>query len=151
MKKLSRGGCKIGIGIIILIAVIFYMKNPHYDRNKKYIKEYTVGEKGIRGSVDVAQFGDNSAYEIGANKEGYAVFKNPDKAFHQMKIDFAKGIAAIKKENNLYFFVRWNFEVYAEYGWQLTETDDEEAIKQAAQLSAYLDIYENSFDDYELR
>ena len=46
-----------------------------------------LGESGIKGAVNQSNFGDDPAYEIGADKDGYAVFKNPDKAFAQMKID----------------------------------------------------------------
>ena len=37
--------------------------------------------------------------------------------------------------------------MYGIYGWQLTETKDEEAVAQAWKVSGFMDIYENSFDN----
>lgn len=133
------------ISIIIICFVLLYISCPKYDNNKAYVKEYIVGEIGIKGNVDILKYGDDPAYEIGANREGYAVFKHPNKAFHQMKIDYAKGIAAIQKEYMLLPISRWNYKKYMNYGWQLTKTKNSEAVAQANKLKSLLDIYENSF------
>jgi len=150
MKKRNRiVGLIVGCIIILsMSAGIIYWKYPKYDKNKEYVKEYIIGQTGIKGAVDITNIGNNSAYEIGANKEGYAVFKNPNKAFTQMKIDFPKGIAAIQKEYKLGTLSRWNYDRYGVYGWQLTETNDTEAVAQAFKVTKFMDIYENSFDDY---
>lgn len=136
------------IFIIILstITAFIYKKYPKYSKDKEYVREYVIGDVGIKGSVDITQFGENSAYEIGADKDGYAVFKNPNKAFDQMKSDYAKGIAAIKEEYKLGKLSRWNFKIYEQYGWQLTKTEDTETVNQGFRISQILDIYENSFD-----
>jgi len=142
----------IEIIVICLILLSFPValicwKYPKYDKDKEYVREYIIGDTGIKGSVDVTKFGTDSAYEIGADKDGYAVFKNPNKAFAQMKIDCAKGIEAIRKEYIFLPLSRWNMERYKDYGWQLTKTKDEEAIAQAGKVSGIMDIYENSFKD----
>lgn len=136
----------IFIAILTTISTFIYRKYPKYSKDKEYVREYVIGEEGIKGSVDVTKYANNPAYEIGADKEGYAVFKNPDKAFAQMKIDFAKGLAAIKEEYKLSKLSRWNFRTYGQYGWQLTKTKDAEIINQGARISQFFDIYENSFD-----
>ena len=45
-------------------------------------------------------FADNSneAYDIGANKDGMPVFKDPNKAFKQALIDNKDGFAAIQED-----------------------------------------------------
>ena len=89
--------------------------------------------------------GGDTAYEIGANENGIPIFKNPDKALAQAKIDFADGFELIKKENNLYKISKHNYEKYKTYGWQ-TVTSDENIQKQCGQITAFLDFYENSFE-----
>lgn len=133
------------IVILILGIMAFGFLDNDYNPDKKWVKEYVVGADGIVGSVDVSDLGDNSAYDIGANKDGYAVFKNPGKAFKQMKEDYDQGLEAIQAEYNLSSISNINWKEYGTYGWQLTETTDEEAIRQAIQITKFLDIYENSF------
>lgn len=133
------------LGILVLGIMAFGFSDNNYNQDKKWVKEYVVGAEGILGSVDVSDLGDNSAYDIGANKDGYAVFKNPEKAFKQMQKDYALGLEAIQSEYNLFSISDDNFKEYGTYGWQLTETTDEEAIRQAIQITKFLDIYENSF------
>ena len=137
----------IAVCLIILAVFPIIWKYPKYDKNKEYVREYIIGQTGIRGTVNITNIGNNSAYEIGANKEGYAVFKNPNKAFAQMKIDFSKGIAAIQKEYKLLPLSRWNYDMYGVYGWQLKETKDTEAVDQAWKVTQFMDLYENSFKE----
>lgn len=131
--------------LTFLIVLVFDFSSSKYSHDKKWVKEYVVGEEGIVGSVDVSDLGDNPAYQIGANKYGMAVFKNPEKAFEQMKVDYSKGLSAIKKEYGLFEINNENYMEYGTYGWQLTETADEETIQQAIMVTKFLDIYENSF------
>lgn len=131
--------------LVFLLILIFDFSDTTYNEDKKWVKEYVVGEDGIVGSVDVSEFDNNSAYSIGANKYGVAVFKNPEKAFKQMKTDYSKGLAAIKDEYGLLEINDENYSEYGTYGWQLTETTDEETIRQAIMVTKFLDIYENSF------
>jgi uncharacterized protein YxeA len=131
--------------IIIIISVILYLTYPKYDHNKSYVNDYIVGAKGIKGNVDISNWGNKKSFEIGVNKEGYAVFRNPDKALRQIKIDYSKGIAAIQKEFFLLPISRWNYKKYRNYGWQLKSKYDLETIIQSRNLSSFLDIYDNSF------
>ncbi|WP_379138496.1 hypothetical protein [Paenibacillus sp. sgz500958] len=147
MKKRILIACSTLIGILVLVAIIIDLDYPQYPKNKQYVKEYVAGIEGIKGDVDISQWGDNPAYEIGANQEGYAVFKHPENALKQMKVDFAKGIEAIQKECGLSSLSQSNFKEYGTYGWQLVKTEDAEAVEQARQVTSFMDIYENSFDD----
>jgi len=132
------------IGMIIISSIFLYFLCPKYDYDKKYVKEYTAGESGNKGNINITTLGTNPAYQIGVNKDGYVVFKNPKNAFRQMKIDFTKGISALRKEYYLLPLTRWNHKKYETYGWQLSETKDSVAKEQAGKLSAFLDIFENS-------
>lgn len=75
---------------------------------------------------------------------GYAVFKNPRKAFSKLKKDYKKGIELIQKENNLKPLSQLNYMEYGQYGWQVT-TGTKEEQEQARFVTAFMDIYENSF------
>ena len=113
----------------------------------KYSKEYVTGKDNIKGDVDVEKFEDVSEdFEIGANELGYAVFKNPDKAMSTLKEKYLSAINLIKDEFNLKELSNDTITEYKNYGDQLTKGTKEEK-KQAAFVSEFLDIYENSFKD----
>ncbi|MGB4661779.1 MAG: hypothetical protein WBI07_21575 [Mobilitalea sp.] len=138
------GIIKFIICILVIGSIVLYLQYPKYDYDKKYVKEYTAVANGINGNVDISTLSTNPAYQIGVNINGYIVFKNPKKAFSQMKVDFTKGISAIRKDYYLLPLTKWNYKKYKTYGWQLTKTKDSVVIEQAGKLSAYLDIFENS-------
>ncbi len=113
----------------------------------KYSKEYVTGKDNIKGDVDAKKFEDVSEdFEIGANELGYAVFKNPDKAMSTLKEKYLSAINLIKEEFNLKELSNDTITEYKNYGDQLTKGTKEEK-KQAAFVSEFLDIYENSFKD----
>ncbi len=115
------------------------------DSDLKYSQIYINGDGNIKGNVDVNKFGKiNIDFDIGANKYGYAVFKNPNKALKRLKKDYSKGIKLIQKEFNLLPLNNFTYKDYKTYGWQVTTGTDEER-QQARFVSSFMDIYENSF------
>lgn len=109
------------------------------------VKEYVIGNDGIKGEVcKECYLNINKNYDIGANKNGYAVFKNPEKAFNQLKKDNKKGLKLISKEFFLLPLSKFNYEKYGNYGCQVTNGTDEEK-RQARFICTFMDIYENSF------
>ncbi len=111
----------------------------------KYSQEYVVGQNNIKGSVDIDYFLDRGKeFEIGANKYGCAVLKNPKEAFKKLKADYKDGLRIIGKEFNLLPINQLNYKSYGTYGWQVT-TGSKEEIEQAKFISSFIDIYENSF------
>ncbi|MGP1515981.1 MAG: hypothetical protein ACTTJH_08540, partial [Bacteroidales bacterium] len=99
----------------------------------------------IRGSVDIEKYVTISKdFEIGANKDGYAVFKNPEKAFDKLFELYADGIKLIQKEFDLEPLSADNYDWYKIYGAQVENGTDEEK-SQAKFISQFIDIYENSF------
>lgn len=141
---------KIVIAIIIIVMTITLLLIYNYYNLKpsnslRWTQEYVAGKGNIKGDVDVNIFGTNPVYGIGANKDGYAVFKNPTEAFVQMKKDCVKGLKAIQQEFYFAPISNRNFDRYKAYGWQLNSNEDEEVRQQALFVTQFLDIYENSF------
>ncbi len=111
-----------------------------------YTQEYKPGQGNIKGNVDVEKYMSiDSRFEIGAAADGYAVFKDPDNAYDALVEKYAEGIWLIQKEFNLLPLTRTNYDSYGVYGWQTT-TGTEEQQEQAAFVSSFIDIYENSFE-----
>ena len=122
---------------VILLLVINCFPMVHYPSVQEYC--------GLIGSVDAGKFESLSPdFEIGADEDGRAVFKYPHRAFHTMKEMLSSGIKAIQKEYSLMPLNHLNYQVYMNAGWQMTVGTDEQ-LKQAALLTSFLDIYENSF------
>ena len=104
-----------------------------------------MGKGNIKGSVDIEKYVTISKdFEIGANKDGYAVFKNPEKAFDKLFELYADGIKLIQKEFDLEPLSADNYDWYGIYGVQVENGTDKEK-SQAKFISQFIDIYENSF------
>lgn len=109
-----------------------------------YCQEYIPGGENMKGTVDPeewAAFGPE--FEIGANRQGYAVFKDPRAAMDKVCRDYKIGIWHLKRYNFAWLvpfrlcykpFVCYDVEIGAR-GW-----------KEAAFVSRFVDIYENSFE-----
>lgn len=109
-----------------------------------YVKEYVASYK--TGSVNVKDFLDHGdEFAIGADENGKAVFKDPQKAFEALVRDYSDGINLIRDEYKLGPITPRNFYDYMTYGWQVN-TGTEESKNQAAFVTQVLDIYENSYD-----
>lgn len=137
--------------IIVICCIIFslfriYIKQEE-KKNLLYCKEYIVGEENIKGKIDIQYYyKKNKDFEIGANFYGYAVFKNPNVAFKEMKKNYKKGIKLIQNEFNLKPLSKQNYELYKEYGDQISsDIGSKEEQQQAFFISEFLDIYENSY------
>ena len=117
------------------------------DSNLKYSQMYISEDENIKGNVDINSFGrKNIDFDIGANKYGYAVFKNPSRAFKTLKKEYSEGIKLIQKEFHLLPLTNFNYKIYGTYGWQVTIGTKEEK-EQARFVSSFMDIYENSFNN----
>ena len=133
--------CAIGICLIagfIINSVI----NPYLG----YSQEYIAGQGNIKGNVDVSYFKNISDdFDIGANKYGYAVFKNPEKALERLKENYKDGIKLSQSEYDLQDLSQDNYKIYGTYGWQVS-TGSEKEKEEAGFVSYFMDIYENSFE-----
>lgn len=135
---------KIVIVVIIVAAcIVAFFARKVYTRNY-YTQEYTAGTKGIKGNVNVSKFTDISEdFAIGANSKGYAVFKNPSKAFKTFEKMYADDIQSLKDEFGLKDFNKKTYHDYMTYGWQSNVGTGEEKQNKKF-ISSFLDIYENS-------
>ena len=112
-----------------------------------YVQEYVAGQGNIKGDVAVEKFTSISEdFAIGANEDGYAVFKAPEKAFDKLLELYSDGIALIQAEFDLEPLSHDAYDLYGVYGWQVT-TGTPEETEQAFFVSQFFDIYENSYGD----
>lgn len=111
-----------------------------------YTQEYHAGQGNIKGNVDVDDFlKRDERFEIGAAKDGTAVFKDPDNAYQALLENYAEGLDLIQSEMKLEPVSQKNYQDYKTFGWQVT-SGTEAAREQAQFISRFFDIYENSFN-----
>lgn len=114
---------------------------------RPWVQEYIPGTDGIQGEVNKAEYLRISQdFAIGADRYGYAVFKDPNKAFYTFKKLYAEGIDAIREQYHLDPITVRDYEFYKVYGWQ-TNVGSEDAIEQAKFVTRFLDVFENSFEE----
>lgn len=114
-KLVKRLTISFGI-VLVLVLLVNIVANifPLYDSDLHYTQEYIIGTGNIRGEVNAAKFLEyHKDFEIGANKYGYAVFKNPEKAFKTLKAEFNDGIKCIQKEFKLLPFSKVTYKMYS--------------------------------------
>lgn len=155
MEKRKSRKYKLALSSIYLMLIIFFciivrwgLTEAGYlpDEDLAWSQLYVAGEEGIQGDVAITKFIErHTDFDIGANKYGKAVFKDPERAFKRLKKDYSKGIALIQKEFLLPPLCNLTYRSYMTYGWQAT-TGTEEQQDQAAFVSSFFDIYENSFN-----
>lgn len=141
MKKKFLVGCGC---FALLLFVLIWMTTP--SKELVYVQEYIPGNENIKGNVDV-EFWESlgEEFEIGANEDGYAVFKNPRKAMWKLYDEYGDGIRRIKKENFLLGPYFLNYHMYAIYGLDVPMEDPYK--DQVNVVCRFVDLYENSFSD----
>lgn len=113
----------------------FTVKNPA-------VGEYIPGAEGVQGNVDTDYFTSVSPdFAIGAGVDGVAVFKDPKAAFETFRSLYENELGELRREFGLPAFSQKTYSSYMIYGFQYTGTDGE----RFRFVSAFLDIYENSF------
>ena len=134
--------------IFLLIAcciVIILLMGQTKKNDLQYCQEYVLGQAGIVGNVDVQEYVTiHEDFAIGANRYGFAVFKEPEKALNTLKELYPYVIALIQSEFDLTDLTTDTCQQYKLYGAQIvTETPEEQ--EQAYFVCQFLDIYENSY------
>ncbi|WP_409370018.1 hypothetical protein [Lysinibacillus sp. 38-6] len=122
--------------ILLLIFPVFFLLSCNHS-SATVVDNYEISKLNI-------DFGENEAYEIGANTDGMPIFKNTDKALEQAQIDYQEGLRAIAMEFDLEPISNSNINDYKKFGWQIT-VKDKHVSQQGIEISKFLDIYENSF------
>ena len=137
MKKIFK--------ILVLIFILTACSSQGKVKNPA-TQEYIAGTGNIKGDVDVEKFLKiDQRFDIGADKNGMAVFKDPHKAYQALTEKYSDGIKLIQKEFDLEELSETSYQAYKTYGWQV-ETGTEEEKNQANFVSGFFDIYENSFE-----
>ncbi|MBE6108375.1 MAG: hypothetical protein E7192_07025 [Erysipelotrichaceae bacterium] len=132
---------------LVLVLCTILLAGCNLKIKYPYVQEYVAGQGNIKGNVSVEKFTSVSDdFAIGANEDGYAVFKDPDKAFDRLLELYSKGIHLIQTSFHLKPLSKTNYKSYGKYGWQVT-TGTKEEREQAYFVSAFMDIYENSFSN----
>ena len=109
------------------------------------VQEYMAGQGNIKGNVPVEEYISISEdFAIGADKNGYAVFKDPVKALDKLMELYSDGINLIQKSFDLEPLSVDNCGDYKVYGSQTTAGTEQEQ-QQAFFVAKFLDIYENSY------
>ena len=134
------------LAVVLCVAVaICFLTDPIAAVRNPWVQEYAPGAPGILGTVDKAKYENISEdFAIGADQYGRAVFKDPQKAFDTFTVLYAEGIALIRQENGLKPIGKGNYSAYQKLGWQ-TVSENADIQAQAAFVTSFLDIYENSF------
>lgn len=137
MKKIFK--------ILALILILTACNSQGKVKNPA-TQEYIVGTGNIKGNVDVDKYLKiDQRFEIGADKNGMAVFKDPHKAYQALTEKYTDGINLIQKEFDLEDLSETTYQAYKIYGGQV-ETGTPEEKDQARFVSGFFDIYENSFE-----
>ena len=109
------------------------------------VQEYVAGQGNIKGNVPVEEYISISKdFAIGADKNGYAVFKDPVKALDKLMELYSDGINLIQKSFELESLSADNCGDYKVYGSQTTAGTEREQ-QQALFVAKFHDIYENSY------
>ena len=130
---------------ILVLAAVFVFNGKINRVTNPCVQDYIAGQGNIKGNVNVEDYYErDERFAIGAGEDGYAVFKDPGKAFAALRENYPEGISLIRKEFHLLWLSKLNYPAYKTYGWQTT-SGSEEARQQARFVSSFFDIYENSF------
>lgn len=89
-------------------------------------------------------FPPHSAYRLGLNAGGKPVFLDPAAALRQVRADCSDAVRRLRQERVLPPLFHFTVQAYGNLGWQLTGGADY-LCTQGRLLSAFADIYENSF------
>ena len=154
--KKKRKAIGIAISIILLIilgiiVLIWYWNKPKYSDDLIFLLFYIPETDNIKGNIDIEYFIKRSPdFAIGANKYGYAVFINPDKAYERLIKDYKLGLDLIEKEFCHQKLSKNNFYCYLDLGATKFAGTKEE-LEQVYFVSSFFDIYANSFSDETIK
>ena len=132
--------------VIFILCLAFFLIRTQPTPGYGYSQEYLPGTGNIKGSVNVEYFESlGPEFAIGANRDGYAVFKNPRAVMIAILRDYKPGLSVLM-ENGLYFPVLGIQVSGCTSGLAMNlDSSSTEGLKQAKAICGFMDIYENSF------
>lgn len=132
--------------LIIIICVIIFSDRSDGIIEKPYTQEYIIGDSNIKGNVNVKNYTDiSSDFDIGANEDGYPVFKDPHQALETLKVIYDDILVKIQDDNNLEELSYDTYEKYIKYSGSFTFSSFDDT-ENAIFVNQFLDIYANSFE-----
>ena len=137
----------IALALVCVLGLVAYgqLENNATTIQYPYVQEYVAGQGNIKGNVSVEEYISISEdFAIGAAKDGYAVFKDPEKAWDKLLELYSDGITLIQTTYDLEPLSINNYVDYLIYSSQIT-TGSKEEQQQAIFVGKFLDIYENSY------
>lgn len=130
-------------GVVVLIARGIYLYGEP-EEELAYSQEYVAGTGNIKGDVDVEYFESHGEeFQIGANSQGYAVFKNPRAAMDCICRDYKEGLKLMRQTWGCPPLFRFQY-----HGYNIGGSSVDPNTKGADQIEfilSFLGIYENSF------
>jgi len=147
MKKLIA----LVLGLVCVLGLVGCGQSENNSPAIQYpsVQEYVAGQGNIKGNVPVEEYISISEdFAIGADKDGYAVFKDPEKALSTLLELYSDGINLIQTEFDLEPLSHDTYDAYKEYGWQITAFGTQgtaEEREQVVFVEKFIDIYENSY------
>ena len=132
------------IALIALLASLLALASCKQDPEKysRVVGEYDASQ--LKGSFLTSA---NEAYRIGSNSLGVPVFVSPEKAWEAFLVDYAVGIETIKNEFDLQPISKDYYRSYGFLGVQIPSDEPQETDSQCCDVSYFIDIYENSFEE----
>ena len=145
MKTMSCPWLRLVSLCCVLLILALFGLNRIRIRNP-WVQEYLPGTGNIKGHVDAADYLERGeAFAIGADENGYAVFKHPYRALDALSRKYRKTLWKIRLQNLLPRLDYGNFRLYWRHtdhpAWATTEAEREDTVF----LLRFFDIYENSF------
>lgn len=123
------------------ILAVCFLTVPKETRNPA-VGEYIPGVSV--GNVDKEAYEAISPdFAIGADRNGYAVFVRPDKAFSSFRTLYADELSLLRQRHQFPAFSKSTWRSYKKAGiWETGETDEQ--TERLHFVSKFLDIWENS-------
>jgi len=131
--------------LLILQRWIFEASPSHSLRWVKelYEEKNVYGEDFVNAS-ELLVYETNKAYEMGLNKKGIPVFKQPMAAYKQFLIDYSEEIQGLKEEFQLKDISLRSYRAYMSYGWQMP-IDGIKNSRKYHDITLFLTIFSESF------
>ena len=77
---------ELAILSVLILAAVFVFNGKINKVTNPCVQDYVAGQGNIRGNVNVEDYYERDArFAIGAGEDGYAVFKDPDKAYAALR------------------------------------------------------------------
>ena len=121
---------------------VFFLTDPPGVKNPA-VGDYIPGVS--RGNVDPDFYTSVSPdFELGADRNGYAVFRDPEKALETFRSLYAEELELVASDHGLAPLSERTAELYKVYAAQ-TERSDSRVRERLSFVAKFLDIWENSY------